>query len=366
MNFETLYKKTSTGADQEWTISTVDNIIVTRWGQCGGKIQETQDVIADGKNTGKSNETTPALQAVAEAQAMWEKKLKKGYVKNLDDARDGKTDASIEGGVFPMLAKKFSEHGHKIVWPAYVQPKFDGHRCIAVVENGECTLWSRTRKLITGVPHINRAVEKVVKGNTILDGELYNHDYHNRFEALTSFIRQETPKEGHEVVEYHIYDLAISDVPFEQRFRNLKEFDFKSPLKLVQTVLVNDEDEMMTAFDDFLNQDYEGLMVRSVDGLYVNKRSADLLKVKEFDDSEFKIIGVEEGRGKLTGHAIFVCETEEGIQFNVKLKGDTAKLKEYFENPNLVVGKILTVQYQGLTKSDVPRFPIGLRFREDI
>ena len=76
MNFKILYKKTSTGAIEEWNISTDNNKIITRWGQMGGKIQEVTDVISEGKNLGRSNETTNVGQAEAEAQAKWEKQLK--------------------------------------------------------------------------------------------------------------------------------------------------------------------------------------------------------------------------------------------------------------------------------------------------
>ena len=107
-------------------------------------------------------------------------------------------------------------------------------------------------------------------------------------------------------------------------------------------------------------------MVRNFQGAYVNKRSVDLLKVKEFDSSEFKVVGVEEGRGKLAGHAIFVCESGT-TQFRTKMKGETSRLKEYFENPTSVLGRMLEVKYQGLTnKAGVPRFPVALRFRDDV
>lgn len=126
------------------------------------------------------------------------------------------------------------------------------------------------------------------------------------------------------------------------------------------------EDEMMLAFEKFLEQGYEGLMVRNMKARYVNKRSYDLQKVKEFQDSEFTVTGVEEGRGKLAGHAIFVCKTSSGVEFRAKMKGETSALKKYFEHPELALGKQLTVKYQGVTnKSGVPRFPVGIRFKED-
>lgn len=57
MKLTTLYKKTSTGAIQMWQIWTEDNVIKTAFGQVGGKVQQTEDIIHYGKNIGRSNET---------------------------------------------------------------------------------------------------------------------------------------------------------------------------------------------------------------------------------------------------------------------------------------------------------------------
>lgn len=367
--FPTLYKKTSTGAQQEWTIEVNGNAIVTRYGQTGGKIQETPpDIIKEGKNLGRSNATTPEQQALLEAQAEWEKKLKKGYTENSVDAMEGKVDAVIEGGFFPMLAKRYDEDGDKIVFPCYVQPKFDGHRCCATAADGESyRLWSRTRKIITGVPHIVDEIVNLGIHHTDLDGELYNHDYHDRFEELSSFIRQVTPKAGYEVVQYHVYDIANPELDFEDR-HNLITLMLGTPehpkskiLVPVETILVQNEDELMLAFERMLALGYEGCMVRNAKGKYVFKRSFNLQKVKEFKDEEFEIIRIEEGRGKLAGHGIFVCKTNTGKEFAAKMAGDSKKLKDFFENPQEYVGKMLTVKFQGWTKYELPRFPVALR-----
>lgn len=373
MKLPTLYKKTSTGADQMWQILTDDNAILTRYGQVGGKIQETVDFIKAGKNVGRSNETTPKEQAELEAQAQWEKKKRiKGYVETLSDARAGKVDASVEGGISPMLAHRFDEQGHKILYPAYLQPKFDGHRCIVVLDKGKATMWSRNRKPITGLPHIVRDIEEcclqAARTDLVFDGELYNHDYRTKFEELTSFIRNEDPKPGHEVVQYHIYDVANTLLPQYQRFLILKGVVPGPMWSLipVQTIPVEDEDELMLAFNKLLVEGYEGAIVRNASGLYVNKRSYDLQKVKEFIDEEFEITDVIEGRGKLVGHGIFICKTKDGTAFNAKMAGTLESLKQYFEHPAKYVGKKLTVKFQGYTaKNGVPRFPVALRIRED-
>lgn len=395
MEFKTLYKKTSTGAIQYWTISVKSEIgegctnpdgswnddnegvryglIVTEYGQINTtKPQVFIDPITKGKNIGKKNATSAFEQAQKEAVSRYEKQLKNGYVDSIEKALANSVDDLIEGGIVPMLAQSFSKHGHKIKYPCYAQPKLDGIRCIAILKDGVCTLWSRTRKPITGVPHIARAVEDLFNKKGIasgkLDGELYNHDLKHDFEQIVSHVRQEIPQPGHEIVQYHVYDAPIADLTFDQRISALAVVvghAKDTPIRLVSSFLINSEDDVMEQFEVFTATGYEGLMLRNADSLYVNKKSYDLQKVKEFDDAEFKIIGIKEGRGKLAGHAIHVCVDSKGEEFDVKLKGDTEILKKHFEDHSLWEGKLMTVQFQGLTGAkQLPRFPVGKAVRD--
>jgi DNA ligase-1 len=365
-----LFKRTSTGAIQTWRIWTVDDCIFTEHGQLSGRMQTTEGTRAIGKNAGRSNETTPAEQALLEAHAKWESQLKKRYVKTLAEAEAGEVDAEfVTGGISPMLAKSYKDDAAKIHFPAAVQPKLDGHRCIAIVNDDRSVgLWSRSRKPITGVPHIAKAVEALrLPVGTALDGELYNHAYHDKFEQLTSFIRQATPKPGHEVVHYHVYDIAtITSSPFKQRTAALACYLqwARHPIVLVETQIANDADDLTDLFLYFVDLGYEGAIVRNLDGLYVNKRSNDLQKVKEFEDAEFPVIRVENGRGKMENLAIFVCQAPGG-EFRCKMRGALADLAQYLDRPELAVGKMLTVQFQEMTRDGVPRFPVGLRLRKD-
>jgi DNA ligase-1 len=372
LKLPTLYKKTQSGDPQEWTIEVEGSTILTHWGRVGGKIQHGSDTINEGKNTGRANATTPQQQAESEARSQWEFKKKKGYVEEQSQAMAGKVDKIIEGGIFPMLAHTHRDHKKKLEYPAFAQPKLDGHRCIAICKDGKVTLWSRSRKRINSVPHIVAALEeRITEGNFMLDGELYNHDYHDNFEELTHFIRQKTPIKGHTVLQYHIYDMPV-ELDYDWRLAKLREF-FQdhdcshTPLKLVETVDVLNEKHMHDAYEHFMDQGYEGAIVRNAAGNYEqNRRSYNLLKVKEFQDDEFKIVDVIEGRGKLAGHGIFICETASHETFKAKLKGDTDNLIQYWDKPKLAIGRMLTVQFQGYTKYGMPRFPVGLRFRKDI
>ena len=363
----TLYKKNSSGEIQVWTIMTAGNIITTKWGVKDGKIQTTTDEIKEGKNLGKANATTPEEQATAEAQARWEKQKKKKYVESLEDAQAGKIDALIEGGVDCMLAHKFRDHAAKIKYPAFKQPKLDGIRCLAIVKDGKATLWSRTRKRITSMVHIERALEKMVPvGEMVSDGELYNHELKKDFEKIVSAVRKAEPSEGCEIVQYHIYDCII-DKPFRLRTQVIEQMMQNADPCLVRvpTVEIQTEDDVMEWFDKFVAMGYEGSILRNSDSYYEGKRSYNLQKVKEFDDSEFLIIGVTEGRGKMAGHGVFVCRDAKGDEFEAKKDGKLEDLKEFLAHPEKYIGQMLTVQYQGLTnKKKVPRFPVGLRIRQ--
>lgn len=375
VNLPTLYKKTTTGKIEQWSIEVAHTgewpVITASFGEVGGKIQSVFDLIQEGKNAGKKNATTPYEQACKEAKAKWQKMKKKGYVESIEAAEAGEVDALIEGGIEPMLAHVYEKHGDKIVFPCMAQPKLDGIRCIAIKKGYDVTLWSRTRKRITSCPHIEKAIAFHFARfeNLILDGELYNHDLKHDFEKIVSAVRKENPTPEAEKVQYHIYDVVLDGTNLQRaRWLTLNAlWSDREPLRLVKTEAVRTEADINTLFKEYRKEGYEGLMLRNNHAAYENKRSYNLQKVKEFDDAEFRIVGVVEGKGKLRGLlGAFMCVTEDGTEFEVKMTGDQEETKKFLHDESLWKDKLLTVQYQGLTgKNKVPRFPVGLRLREE-
>lgn len=365
-----LYKKTATGALQEWLVE-VFNIrgfgeVVTSYGQVGGQYQITSDMIEEGKNVGKKNETTPLEQAQLQAQQQWEKKKKQGYQEDKEKAAS--TDNALDA-IKPMLAHVYEDHPKKVSWPAYVQPKLDGMRCIAIVKDGVVKLYSRTQKAIETMPHIVAAVEKLAQGeDLILDGELYAHSLSDDFNKIMSIIKRNEIHPEHGLVEYHIYDMPSYSGSFRSRLNTLFSLaDFLSPLKLVDTKIAESEEHMFSLMEEYLSQGYEGLMYRNAESAYEGKRSHGLLKVKTFRDEEFKATGVEEGNGKLQGKAGAIwCVTKDGKPFKAKMRGSLDSLTDYLVNfEQKYKGKMLTVKFQNYTPEKIPRFPVGIRFREE-
>jgi DNA ligase-1 len=374
MQLPMLYKADSSGSIRQWLIKTEGNKIIVEHGQDGGKIQRTEDTVKAGKNVGKANATTPEQQAEAEAQSKWEKqKTKKGYVE--DKTRAASEENDLQGEEC-MLAHEYgtllngvftAESNHKIKFPAAVQPKLDGHRCRTKTD---WTLWSRGHKPINSVPHIVAELKSIFPEQVPrLDGELYNHELKEDFEKISSIVRQSKKVDPeHELVQYHVYDVEEDGFKFGQRSGFLAEA-LKSAkfIKVVPTKIVNNHEEVLEAFREFIRLGYEGAIIRNLDSFYEGKRSYNLQKLKEFYEQEFEIVGIQEGRGKLQGCVgAFKCKTCDGVEFDVKMEGKTEFLKEAFNNESIWKGKSMTVRFKRWTKYAVPMHPVGVRIREDI
>ena len=285
---------------------------------------------------------------------------------SLEGAKAGILDEVIEGGIAPMLApnKVYPTFAHKLRFPVICQPKLDGSRLIS--KDG---LWSRTRKRVNSLPHIQKAIEEQLgKDAPALDGEAWSKDValSEGFEGLMSIIRKDGPTEGHEQIGYYIYDLPEFKPNNMSRDKARLELlrEVKWPLVAVESTICNSHEEIMKAHEKNLAEGYEGTMIRG-DGPYEGgKRSYFLQKLKDFEDHEFDIIGMEEGKGKDAGTlGAFICKTEDGKEFKCRLKATYDHRRELFNNSGLWKGFRLTVKHQGVTLDGIPRFPIGKALR---
>lgn len=358
MIFEKVFKKTKTGATQEWTIEVVGNKYRTISGQTDGKKIINEWTIVYGKNTGKLNETTDNEQCMKEAVAKRTKKLESGYFENIKHIN--KTQYFE-----PMLASKWEDSKDKISYPIFSQPKLDGIRCI-VTKDG---MFSRNGKPIISAPHIRESLSEVFEAhpNLILDGELYADKFANDFNKIVSLVKKTKPtdadlKESKKNIQYHIYDLPSSDKNFVHRAYDLGIlFETRSELhphcKLVDTRKVEDENSVMEQYELLVDAGYEGQILR-LDKKYENKRSKSLLKHKSFIDEEYTIVDVCEGEGNKTNMVGYMTfETADGKPFKSNVKATFEESEEMFRNRKQLIGKQATIKYFNLTPDGIPRFP---------
>lgn len=355
-----LYKYTQKGQIQQWQIFAEGDHFWTEEGIKGGAITKSKPTVCKGKNQGKSNETTPAQQAEKEALAKWQKKVDSGYNAVLTDEKK-----FFE----PMLANEYDEE--KIDWSkgVYVQPKLDGLRCI----NDGKSLMSRNGKPFYA--------DHLLHGDdVVLDGELYNHKFKDDFNSIVGIFKRknktaEELKECEEKGQMWVYDFPSTEGTFSERYDELTKWFEELPPKailkyrLVPTFKVTSHKEVKKYHKKFKDEGYEGTIVR-LDKPYENKRSKNLLKFKDWQDKEFKIIGYEEGEGGRAGTiGKFVLDFPEGEgskTFSSNVKGKHTYLAEIWKNKETYVGKMATVEFQNYTpvkdgKGGVPRFPYVIK-----
>lgn len=363
--FPQLFAKSSAGKTKIWSISVEEGnsriFIVKRYGYIDGIIQTDRREVKSGRNIDKSNETTRVQQAALDATSAWNKKKDKKYSESINESTESKI-------VLPMLAHSYSKRSHNIVWPAYVQPKLDGIRCLARLDrkNGKVVLTSRAGKEFTTLTHLLYTIEQILTRmgpSDILDGELFIEG--ETFQQITRLVKKE--RENTSLVKYWVYDIVNKD-KFETRMSTLlkvkKEWSHPD-IVIVDTINVNNEDQMKEFHNETVSRGFEGTIIRNKEGLYKrDHRSADLQKYKDFLEDDYKIIGVNEAEGRDSGTAIFVCSNGTD-PFNVRPRGTLEMRQEMFNNRKEMIGKFLSVRYFELSESGIPRFPVGLGIKED-
>jgi DNA ligase-1 len=393
---QTLYKIDTKSKLREWTCVVDGSTFYAIKGLVGGKLTQDKPTQCVAKNVGRSNETTPEAQADFEAQAKFKKKLKSGYAETEEKAK-------VKKFYEPMLALSYDDRKDE-AWNSkdeiYSQPKLDGIRCIVTKVDGKLIAKTRNGKVIDSIPHIIKSLEGFFKAfpDAVLDGELYNHEYRDNFNKITSLVRKQKPvrldgeseeafwkkevkfrdalKESSEAIEYWIYDCPhLNDTinektAFNVRWLALQTHLFyvltgKGCLVEVPTTLVPKTRELDACYNSYLEQGYEGQIVR-VNKPYENKRSKFLLKRKEFIDAEYRVIDIEKGNGNRSGtakHLVLWCDKNK-VSFNSNIKGSFDYLAEIYNNRKTYIGKMATIKFFQLTPDGIPRFPYAIAFRD--
>ena len=398
--FPIIYKQTSTGALQQWQVLIIPQedggyLLTTESGQVEGAITRGRGKLI---TEGKVNRTA-LEQAQLEARSKFNKKSDEGYFETMEEARNNIV-------LLPMLALDFNKRSHDIVWPAVAQRKFDGVRCLAVTKpDGSVHLMTRKGKEFPHLAHLREQIAALhLPTNLVLDGEVYSDSL--TFQEVTGLVRRETlkPARDEEVptndgrfdpetgkpmtetvhilsdeeklqqVDYRVYDAIVLDEPamsFINRFAKLSSYFPEGVVRHGNLVLTENfplrgPEDLSTLHRQFTqDEDYEGVMIRNLHGTYdLNKRSKHLQKFKTFQDAEYRIIGFDEASGNDEGTVVWIAETPAGQEFRVRPEGSREQRREWFENGEDYVGKMLTVKFFELTDDGIPRFPVGVAIRD--
>jgi len=339
--------------------------IYTEYGQVNGKVTITEPtIIIEGKNLGKSNETSILTQSLIHMRNLYLKKIKSGYSLKIANIT---TD-----NIFPMALQVYDKHKKHIKYPCYIQPKLDGIRLISKIENSEVKLMSRRLNEFIGFNFIKEEIKLLLENDPdiLLDGELYNHEL--SLQQISGIVRSEDENyEDKLKLKFYIFDcvdLQHHSLTFSERYEKLKElFRHKTfnYLILTETIKIHNEKSSDEYYKDYIEDGFEGIVYKNLDAKYEYSnykeiRSYQFLKRKKGYDAEYPIIGYERGiHGKDTDAIIFIMKTESGKEFkavpNDTLKNRKKMYKQALENfDSTFKNKLATIKFDEYSNDNVP------------
>lgn len=280
------------------------------------------------------------------------------------------------------LAEKIQEHPEIDIFDGdwFMSRKCDGVRCVAFVDTYEKTVKfiSRQGKEFTNLenlkPEVLRFCSKFYDLHEIvLDGELCKIDANGNevFSKIQGACRSNDQIED---CCYQLFDIVptkeflgeMSTHCFGTRYGLLRsvcksynaEPHRKCFIKILEQEKITSEDQFHAKHEYALSHGWEGLIVRK-DIRFKVGRSADMLKVKKYDDNEFKVVDLEindkftmneSGKGNKTCRAVAkIVIDHNGNKVGVGSGLTFEQRLDWVEHPEHIIGKVVTIQYFGET-----------------
>lgn len=343
--------------DEEWHEPEHGYIIQRSYGQVGGKTTLSPMIIVDKTKQKRTWKEQLQLQYNSEV-----KKFKdKGYVEvpkhpneyTLNELAEifGEVVTNQAGVIKPMLAKQESKVTNRKIFDKewYVSRKIDGVRALLYYKDGRVHSASR------GGEHYDYSIGHIIdhpkliewfsnNPNLILDGELYKFGV--PLQTISGAARMEKDA-NNEWLEFYLYDIADTTKPFSERLEILNtikselHLDFNPEqswklgdlqIQFVPHTKISGEENIWNFHNDCISEGWEGCVIRDPNKPYKpNGRTNDMIKFKNYQSSEFLVIGYELGlRG--SEDMTFICELEDGRTFKAMPCGDRDTKEEYVKN----------------------------------
>ncbi len=363
--------------------------IFSVWGKATGKLQATRTAVAV-----NASGRPIAVQAELEVMSKYRVKMTREKYQSEPEADRMDIDTPPAAtGFQPMLARVFADQmasSKPLKFPALIQPKIDGVRCLIVVCHGKQSYLSRLgndkfqhfeRLFHSEVDHAAREIRAAITAHVgkaeseaciVLDGELAlpapgraRGRAPGPLPDTVSVVNRvkaggEHPRESELV--YYLYNFFVPTspgLPAETRLDAVGRVPLTRSVWPLRAAFVDSPAEAEAALVRTVEAGFEGVMVHDSERPYeAGKRSSGLLKYKRFFDEEALIVGVEPGAGRESGAAILVVEIAGtgGKTTRLRPTGSVDGMRaEMLADPDSVIGKIVTYRYFEKTKTGMPR-----------
>lgn len=244
----------------------------------------------------------------------------------------------------------------------FEQRKLNGERCWVEWFNGKTPVLVSSYANEFHLPHITDALLQQNFNNIPLDGELYVHgESFENIHSMCSASRKDLHPD-YQKIEFHVFDVKARIEQYK-RLMYLSDRSLRPPLYFVETSVVVEghwQDRVMK----YIEEGYEGIILRSYNGLYVEQRTPNLLKFKPREKDHYRIVAVNEGEGWCTGSlGSFTVVGDDGTYFDVGTGKLLTKIrrKKLWEIRNSLPGKLLEVRHELIkTRNGIPKCVVAI------
>lgn len=383
----TLYRLNSKGKPIMWSIRVEKNVIETHDGQVGGKLKYTKDVVTEGKNIGRSNETTPEEQAMLMAERKIEMKRRKGYVEEEPKGAPKLNNAFFNNpprnfvGPKPKSSLEDSKR-EKLEEQLVYTRKWNG-MCVHIVvgTDGPKILTSNMDDKTEWFPWQVQELGNIPPG-TWLMAEAVLDDDPDKMKTIFGAKAERGMKEQEDdsPVQFKVFNTVYYGGKPTQGMTYNERWDLARDLvweleyfDVVEGLPVDDHEEALQLLRD--NQDWEGLVIWDTLCTDVpvkwggsSSRSGGAWKLKNFKEADLVIHKWETGRGKLNNDVAtlsYGAYDKSGNLIHVGRGGSglDGKLRKEIKESSLPL--VAEVKYEELTKANKLRLPVILRIRHD-
>jgi DNA ligase-1 len=282
-----------------------------------------------------------------------------------------------------MLAEKYFDCENKVSGDFIITEKLDGNRNIAINYENGVKMFTRQGQINEGFVDVEKEFELLPKGY-VYDGEFIAVDFiglnsADLYRETTSKVRKDGIKDN---VIFHIFDMlpiedfmnGICKIPCIDRKNKLHSVinpNFFQWIKETSMLYVgNDKTKVIELLDEYVTNGKEGVMVNIANAPYECKRTKNILKVKKMQSADLRIVGFEEGEGRLKGTLGRMNVEYKGNIVGVGSGFTDATRNHIWNNRDEFIGKIAEIQYfeessNAKTKEVSLRFPVMKCIRED-
>lgn len=380
-------------------------------GVIGGKISRHSPTYPKVMNKGKSNKRNVFEQGLVEARSLYLKKLENGLKTDKDFKKKLNTKKNNKKNIkyFPMLVRKYDNEKKNLIYPLFVQPKLDGARCIALLNKSpkqdptfeNVIMYSRQKKEYTGFDEMREEILPALidmwdfekNESAYIDGELYKHGM--SLQTISGAVRNPKRDEmkKYKGIKFWVFDIfypCYAKLQFNERLTLLGDFfdslGSSNYVIEVPTHTIISESGQEKLYKQYLKKNYEGIILRNSNSLYLTHptknsmsiRSKYVLKRKMTYSDEFEVIGFDQGsKGKDKGAIMWILKTHDtNKQFSATPKNTTYEERyDLFKQANAdnkngyktkFNGRLMTIEYEDLSKDKIPLRAKSIGFREHI